>query len=88
MPAEEVGMYDERMEGAAGAGVSRVRARGRRLWRVLVVGGLAISAACAGNQKSASTSGGSTGSATSPNGEDPGPGDSNGHGHGSGAGGW
>lgn len=56
------------------AAVKRVRPLGRRLWQVLVVGGMALAAACAGNQKSGSTgtsgsdntgqSGGSSGGGT------------------------
>jgi hypothetical protein len=74
--------------------VHGVRPRGARLWRVLVAGGLALGAACAGQQHTGSSTGsgtgsssdpGSTGETGTPNGMNPGPGDSH---HGSGAGGW
>jgi hypothetical protein len=59
-----------------------VRPRGARLWRVLVVGGMALAAACAGTQKGSQGTGstegsGQTGSSAGGGGES-----------GGGAGGW
>jgi hypothetical protein len=47
---------------------SAVKPRGARLWRVLVLGGMAIAAACAGSQKGGSTGSGNAGQATGSNG--------------------
>jgi hypothetical protein len=43
---------------------SAVKPRGARLWRVLVLGGMAIAAACAGSQKGGSTGSSNAGQST------------------------